>query len=102
MTDRPGAEVLLLCDRFRSRRWRHVLDTVLGPTRAGRVGILALRDWQFDETDWWKSRVGVKSLFNGYVRLAYARRCGDTAPKRECWDPDQYERMLQAVAGEGR
>ncbi|NQT16438.1 MAG: hypothetical protein HQ582_27010 [Planctomycetes bacterium] len=102
MNDHPHGEVLLLCDRLESRRRRLVLDTVLGPTRAGRVGILALRDRRFDETNWWKSRCGAKCVFNGYVRLAYARRYGDTALKRECWDPDEYERMLQAAAGEGQ
>ncbi|MFC1596914.1 hypothetical protein ACFL5Q_03105 [Planctomycetota bacterium] len=102
MNDHPGSEVLLLCDRFGSRRWRYVLDTVLEPDHAARTGILALRDRRYDETNWWKSRGGAKSLFYGYVCLAYAWRCGEAVPQRMSWNADEYERMLQAAGREGR
>ena len=102
MNDHPNTEVLLLCDRFESRHRRQELDTVLEPGHAARVGILALPDRRHDETNWWKSRRGVKSVFRGYALLVYAWCQAEDVPEREIWDPDDYERILEATVQEGR
>ena len=101
LKERPDAELLLLCDRFNSRRWWYILDKVLEADTAGAVQILALPDRRYNETNWWKSRRGVKDLFYGYVRLAYAWCQGENIPERECWDPDEYERILHKAVREG-
>jgi len=94
MDEHPSAQVLLVCDRFESRRSRLVLDTVLRPGAAARVRILGLRRRQYDETNWWKSRLGLRALFCGYVSLLYAWCQGENVPERPVWDPDAYERLL--------
>lgn len=99
LEDRSRTRVLLLCNRFESRRWRIVLDTVLQPDHAARVGILALPDRRYDETDWWKSRRGVKGFFYGCLALAYAWFQGEDVSPRELWDPDDYQRMLKRAVG---
>jgi len=100
LREHPHADVLLLCDRFRSRRMRCILNTVLGRDHARAVKILALPDRRYDETNWWRSRCGVKSLFYGYVALTYAWCQGGDAPEPERWDPDDYERVLEQAVGE--
>lgn len=102
LNEHPGSDVLLLCDRLGSRRWRYLLDTVLQPHHASRVGILALRNRKFDETNWWKSRRGAKSIFYAYVALTYAFCSGEPVPRAESWDADEYERRLQAIGRAGR
>lgn len=100
LEEHADADVLLLCDRFGSRRWQFILNTVLGQHRADAVKILALPDGGYDETNWWKSRSGVKDLFYRYVALVYAWcRITDT-PERSPWDPDKYERILRRTAEE--
>ncbi len=101
MQEHPSAEVLLLCDRLESRHRRQVLDTVLEPDHAARLRVLALPDRRYDETNWWKTRRGVKSVFCGYVLLAYAWCQGEDAPEREYWGPDEYEWTLQVAVEEG-
>ena len=101
LKERPEADMVLLCDRFGSRRWRHILNTVLGPDHARTIEILALPDRRYDETNWWKSRCGVKSLFYGYVALTYAWWQGEDIPERDRWDPDDYERILNETPRDG-
>jgi len=100
LDEHPSAEVLLLCSCFRSRRSRLILDTVLSPHDAARVRILALRDRRYDETNWWKSRLGMKNLFSAYVCLIFAWCQGEDVPDRPDWNPDGYERMVsEAMEG---
>jgi hypothetical protein len=70
------------------------LDTVLRPGAVGRVRILGLPSRQYDETNWWKSRIGLRALFCEYVSLLYAWCRGENVPERPVWDPDAYERLL--------
>ncbi|NQU25987.1 MAG: hypothetical protein HQ567_32260 [Candidatus Nealsonbacteria bacterium] len=70
LKDRGDARPLILCHRFHSRCLRHVLDEVLEED-AARVFVRALPGDRADETNWWKSRDGVKDVFFGYFRLAY-------------------------------
>ncbi len=90
----PHDTVALLCDRFRSRQWRAILDEVLGSTDATRVTVVALPDSKFDESNWWKSRRGAKDFYNAYCELAYAWLVGEGAFCRWQWDPDQFEQEL--------
>ncbi len=70
LRERPESSVLLLCAEFHSARVRAVLNDVLDPAAAKRVRVMPLPDRRFDQTNWWKSRRGVRALgMNWLVRL---------------------------------
>ncbi len=96
---RPDGQVLATCDRFRSRYYRFLLDSVLTPEEAQRVQLVALPDHRFDETNWWKSRLGFKEFFNGAVVVLYAWCHGEDTLEPPPWDPDQYEAALRTDRG---
>jgi hypothetical protein len=94
LKEKPNARVLLLSTRFGSRRWSHVLDTVLQGEHRDRVKIWALGDRNCDETNWWQTRSGFKNVFNSYVELAYAWFQGEHGLRWEWRTPDEYERTF--------
>ncbi len=82
--------VVVCVGRFESRAARYVLWRVLKPDVFDRVSVAAIRDPRYDETDWWRSRRGWKSLFLGYASLLHAIFLGDPPG----WRPmniEQYE-----------
>ena len=74
------ATVTYLCPRFGSRFWRNVIDDVLGKD-AHRVRVVGLADSEYDESNWWHSRRGVKDVYRGYVFLLWER--AGFVPERE-------------------
>jgi len=97
----PDAKVLLLCSRFAGRRWRYVLDTVLGADGAAKVALFAPPDRRYNETDWWKSRRGAKDLYYWALYLAYTWCQGERPAPLNPWNPDDYERSLRQTIREG-
>jgi len=92
----PTSRVVALADRFQSRQARVTLDAVLDPKLAQRVVVRALPDRRYDETDWWHSRRGWKSVFTNACGLAAVWIYGRPDPSlRDDWDPDEYERQLR-------
>ncbi len=88
--------VVVLTSRFCSSTVRYVLDRQVSPTVAGRVHIKSLKDRRFDETNWWRSRMGIKECLSAYLSFVYHRIAGPPASRYEDrWDPDEYERSLQ-------
>ncbi len=100
LEEHPDARPLILCDRFWSGYTRHILDSSLGPAEAARVEVLGLPDRRYDETNWWKSRCGMKSFVISYLALAYAWYQGEDQVVVEPWDLDEYERVVRQIAGE--
>jgi hypothetical protein len=76
LRDHPGAHVAVLCDRFGSRRQRIILDRVLVPD-AARAHVVALPDRRYDETNWWRSKDGLASWWEGFVGLSYVSLAGE-------------------------
>ncbi len=95
----PNAKVVLLCDRFESGRLRHLLNTVLKREDSIRVLLRALPRWNYDETNWWKSRNGIKGVFSAYVRLVYSWQHAERAPGCGLLSADDYERAFLARPG---
>ncbi len=62
LADRPAVRVVTLCDRFNCRYSRRVFDSILAPAHSAQVALRGLPDADFDETNWWRSRRGVKAL----------------------------------------
>lgn len=91
----PAVSILVLSDRFGGRKLRYVFDQTLGPDYAARVRLLGLPDRHFDETNWWKKRIGAVDIFDTYVRLAFTRLVGEGSEEWREWDPKEYEKSLR-------
>ena len=80
LSEHPADVALLVCNRFGSRRARSILDRVLDQSERARVGVRALPDIRYDETNWWQRKEGLLDLFQAYVRLGYSYANGETGP----------------------
>ncbi len=85
--------MVVLCDRFSSRRTRCLFERELGGLSA-RVRWRALPDRRYDETNWYHHKVGVLSLFDSYLSLGHVWLYGDALGEREEWNPDAYQNNL--------
>jgi hypothetical protein len=84
---------IVFVDRFESRKWRVLFDRFRG---RAEVGVRALPDRRYDETNWWRSRTGIKSVLEAYLSLAY--HWFSPVPSQhyvDDWDPDEYELSLR-------
>jgi len=93
----PEAQITLICDRFRSRHKRMILDRVLPPADAARVRLWPVAHPWYDETNWWRRKEGVLDTFNGFLGLCYTWVCGDTSDRWQSWDADAFERTLEGA-----
>jgi hypothetical protein len=75
----PNTRVWMACSPFNSGRLRYVLDKVLGPADAARVGLIWLPDPGSGVDNWWRSRRGVKDFMYAWLELIYAWTGGDRA-----------------------
>lgn len=98
LNEHPDRRVLILRDRFHGRYQRHIVNTVLDESAAGRVSYCGLKDRRFDESNWWRSRSGIKEFIASAMDLAHVLVCGESPPAVEWWDPDKYERQLVRLA----
>lgn len=71
LADHPDQTVHVLCERFTSRTWKIVLQRAVAPGLANNIQIVALRNRQFDETNWWRSKAGTMAFVNSYIRLGF-------------------------------
>jgi hypothetical protein len=61
------------------------------------VRIFLIRDRRYDETNWWRSRIGIREVTLGYLRYLHNRMVGRPAPFTPPeWSPESFERRLQA------
>jgi hypothetical protein len=100
LQERPEASIVVLCSRFQSGQRRYVLDTVLAPADARRVAVRGLADPRYDETNWWKSRSGVKAVMFGWLRLIYAWGRGEDRDVPRRYTADEYQTLLKTTFGE--
>jgi len=91
LEENPNKRVCLLCDLFASRRWSLILDHTLTATTRPRVTIEGVTDPRYNETTWWRRRMGIKSYFNSIVQLVYARCHGEDVIPVVDWSPEKYE-----------
>jgi hypothetical protein len=90
----PQSRVQLLCDRFRSRCWRMLLDKQLTPDQAGRVSLRALPQQEYDETNWWRKRSGIRDLMLESLAILYTWSPWKDGEARLPSDPEGYERRF--------
>lgn len=94
LSQNPQANVLLLCERFSSRRTRHILNALLPPENVARVHLGAVPHHDYDETNWWQHKAGLLDLFGGYMDLGHTWLCGDDTAELSQWDSDEFEKNL--------
>jgi hypothetical protein len=99
LQDHPEGKVEFYVDRFQSRNLCCVAGQVLQPALAKRIFIHPLPDSKYDETDWWKSRDGVKAFMFAHLALIYARFHGEPEEHLPGWNPDDYARTLEPNRG---
>jgi hypothetical protein len=74
LDEHPGQTIALLCDRLASRACRAKIDNLLTPRDAGRVTVRPLESRGVDETNWWKSRAGMRaysSYLMGWIHVTF-------------------------------
>ncbi len=86
--------VIVLCDRFDSRRWRALCRSVLPGDAAARVRVRALQHPVFDESNWWQHKEGWLAFHDATLSYGYDLANGEDAEEQPQWNPDQYERSL--------
>ena len=94
LSEHPADVGLLVCNRFGSRRARYILDRVLDRSEQNRVGVRALPDPRYDETNWWRGKEGLLDLFHSYVGLGYCYANGDAGPNNPDPSPEEYITLL--------
>lgn len=94
LIDHPEDRLVLVCNRFESRRARWILDHVLAKQERTRVQIRALADSLYDESNWWKQKDGQIDLYNSYLALLYSCLNGDSGPCGPDWTPQEYLGLL--------
>ncbi len=87
----PEMTVIVLADRFGSAAHSYVFDHEIAPAQRRRITFVALSDRRYDETNWWRSRTGIKAFFRSSFGLIYTRVRGEEPDWVGDWDPDRYE-----------
>lgn len=103
MRAHPGSRILVLCKRFRSRQFLMTLGQVLSTEELARIGILALRDYRYDETNWWRVRSGVKDFVAAWLGLGCVWAFGEPEERPALWSANEYEgEIARRVGGTSR
>ena len=87
----PDQRVRLLCDSFSSRRWRLIVERSLAAPNLARVEVEGIVDPRFNESNWWKSRTGLKGFLYNVFRQEYVRWHGEDRLPVIDWSADKYE-----------
>jgi hypothetical protein len=95
LESRPDVEVTAFVDRFDSRAWQHRLHGVLPPSLWPRIHLHTFAPRAYNESNWWRSKLGVVALFNGYLRFLHVVGHGEETATAPAWDPDAYIRGLR-------
>jgi len=104
LAEHPDARLIVLCDRFRSGELAYVYRQILSNEHQARLTVLALPDRRYDESNWWRSRTGIKAFFGTLLARGYTRVRGEESGPPYDPDPDAYERRVvgQWAVGSGR
>jgi hypothetical protein len=87
----PHWQVDVLCDRFSTRKWRLLLRRSADPHLVSRIHVIALPQRGFDESNWWHSKPGVRTIFNGYLRMGFSWWQDGPQPAGRVCTPADFE-----------
>ena len=101
LAGQPDVRVTAIARRFDSRLL-HAMFQAVDRRLSDQVGILALRERAFDETNWWQRRGGVKAVMFAAIDLSYVWCQGEgqspgTPPSAESYE-SAYLHSLPEVA----
>jgi hypothetical protein len=95
LSEHPMATVLVICGRFRSGAWRWAITEMLQDSELDRVHFFCPPDPRFDETNWWRSRMGWREYAAALFEQLYFRLHGEDRMLLPPLDPEAYERSVQ-------
>jgi hypothetical protein len=102
------SRLAVVADLVQTGRLRYVLEESLSKAELARVRIHAIRDRRYDETNWWRTRTGLRDVTLTYLRYLHNGLIGRPEPYTPPeWSPAVFERQLldrqaQQVAGGAR
>lgn len=91
----PEDSIELAVGSFYGRTTNLVLERLLPASQRARVGVVGLSHRDRNLTNWWKTRKGIRSVFNNYVWLGHAIVFGRPATVENDWNPDEFEERLK-------
>jgi hypothetical protein len=94
LAEHPDEHLVVLADRFRSGNLAHLYRRVLSTEHRDRVTICGLADRRYDETNWWRSRRGMKAFLGAQISGLSVRWFGEARRPSVDPDPEAYERRL--------
>lgn len=71
LIENPDRSVDLLGDRFQSRTWNVVVRRTADAAVRSRIRVVPLAHRAYDETNWWRSKRGVRAVMDAYLSLAF-------------------------------
>lgn len=93
----PRVGVSLACGRLEARACRAIADRVLTPEAAQRTRIVAVEVNGINETNWWKSRAGLRACMGGFADWIHAEFIGGEAVPAH---PDSPRAHIRRLLGE--
>lgn len=94
---RPGARVTALANQLSTRDLHCRLHATLPRGDWDRVRLRPLTHRWYDESNWWRRKEGLLTVFHQYLGLGYDALLGeDREPWRE-WDPETYKQALRST-----
>ena len=100
LAEHRDEEILLACSRFGSGRIRYVLDHVLEGDRAARIRVFPMARSSRNETNWWRSRAGVKDLMFAWLNRICTWTQGEQRVAPERLSAAEYQSLLRKTFGE--
>ena len=97
LREHEEAELTILCGEFESRKVCRQLRLVIPEQVAERVRYRPLVDRRFDQSNWWRSRLGVRHVIGNYFSLV-SRWVFSPPPPMKVRPAIEYE---EAVLAEG-
>ncbi len=95
----PDSQINVLCDRFSTRKWRLMLRRSAAPDCVSRIHLVSLPYRSFDETNWWQSKPGQRTILNGYLKLFYTWWHAHPSPAGRELSPADFEDAFARKAG---
>ena len=88
-------KIVVMADVLQTKRLRWVMRRTLTEEEMARVQFLAVRDRRFNESNWWRNRLGIKEVVNSYVRFCHTIAMGREPPfSPPKWSAKELQRRL--------
>ena len=93
----PKERVVVIARLFTTRKLRIILENTLTDTQLSRVGFYAIRDRRFNESNWWRTRTGIKDFVNSAISQLHVIVVGRPQPfLMPEWSREALEQQLRS------